>query len=106
MRDESKMSMINEDLIDFRGFSFFGESDMEKEVKKQLIKYTKLRNKLNKKLKKIQDEEGIIRNCHLRGIEPLSSPDSELSQETVIPSPPVYEDISSKTSNLQHFNYT
>ena len=45
----------------FRGFSFFGESEDEKEVKRQLIKYTKLRNKLNKALKKIQDEEGVIR---------------------------------------------
>jgi hypothetical protein len=56
VRDESKISLeYNEEsgLTNFRGFSFFGESDDEKEVKKQLIKYTKLRNKLNKRLKRI-----------------------------------------------------
>ena len=56
IRDESKISLeYNEEsgLTNFRGFSFFGESEEEKEVKKQLIKYTKMRNKLNKMLKKI-----------------------------------------------------
>ena len=62
--DESKVSLeyIEESRItNFRGFSFFAESEDEKEVKRQLIKYTKLRNKLNKTLKRIQDEEGTIR---------------------------------------------
>ena len=56
IRDESKMSLeYNEEngLANFRRFSFFGENDEEKEVKKQLIKYNKLRNKLNKRLKRI-----------------------------------------------------
>ena len=59
IRDESKINLeYNEESGDtnFRGFSFFGEGQDEKEVKRQLIKYTKLRNKLNKRLKKIQDE--------------------------------------------------
>jgi len=54
IRDESKINLEyhqESGLTVFRGFSFFGESEDEKEVKRQLIKYTKLRNKLNKKLK-------------------------------------------------------
>lgn len=55
-RDESILSIeYNQEsgLTNFRGFSFFGESEEEIEVKRQLIKYTKLRNKLNRKLKTI-----------------------------------------------------
>ena len=80
-----------------RGFSFFGEGEDEKEVKRQLIKYTKLRNKLNKKLRKIQDEEGVIKSSKLREIS-LSSPSSTLSMVTVLPTPPMQEDNSSRYS--------
>ena len=98
-------SLINEDSkinleyneedghTNFRGFSFFGESQEEREVKSQLIKYNKLRNKLNAKLKKILDDEGAIRGEHLRDLS-LSSPDSSVSigTVTVLPTPPVFED--------------
>jgi hypothetical protein len=56
IRDESKINLeYNEESghTNLRGFSFFGESEDEIEIKRQLIKYTKLRNKLNKKLKQI-----------------------------------------------------
>ncbi len=80
-----------------KGFSFFGEGEDEKEVKRQLIKYTKLRNKLNKRLRKIQDEEGVIKQAKLREIS-LSSPSSTLSMMTVLPTPPMQEDASSRYS--------
>jgi len=52
-----------------------------------------MRNKLNKRLKKILDEEGVIRQSNLRDIS-LSSPDSSFSigAGTVLPTPPVLED--------------
>ena len=80
-----------------RGFSFFGEGEDEREVKRQLIKYTKLRNKLNKRLKRIQDEEGVIKQSKLREIS-LSTPSSTLSMVTVLPTPPLQEDASSRYS--------
>ena len=76
---------------------------MEKEVKRQLIKYSKLRNKLNKRLKKIQDEEGVIKKSDLMAMETLSSPNSSLSSinanHTAVPTPPMVEDVSSRNSN-------
>lgn len=96
VRDESKINLeYNEEdgHTNFRGFSFFGESQDEKDVKSQLIKYNKLRNKLNSKLKKILDEEGQIKGEHLRDLS-LSSCNSSVSLGTitVLPTPPVYED--------------
>lgn len=99
IRDESKINLeYNEedDTTNFRGFSFFGESRDEQEVKRQLIKYNKLRNKLNKRLKKILDDEGVIRSSNLKDIS-LSSPSSTLSLDTatILPTPPLQEDCSS-----------
>lgn len=68
IRDESKINLEyneEEDTTNFRGFSFFGESQEEAEVKRQLIKYNKLRNNLNKRLKKILDDEKVLRSKDL-----------------------------------------
>lgn len=110
-QDESKISLeYNEEdgQTTFRGFSFFGESQEEREVKAQLIKYNKLRNKLNARLKKILDEEGAIKGEHLRDIS-LSSTDSyvSLGTVTVLPTPPVMdEQSSSRASNPNAYQFS
>lgn len=93
IRDESKINLeYNEEdgHTNFRGFSFFGESLDEQEVKRQLIKYNKMRNNLNKRLKKILDDEGVIKTSDLKDIS-LSSPSSSLSLDTatILPTPPL-----------------
>lgn len=101
LSDDSKVVLDSALEGNFRGFSFFGESADEKEVKNQLIKYNKLRNMLNARLKKIQDEEGAIRAEHLRDIS-LSSPDSSVSlgTGTVLPTPPIMEEQSSSRYSI------
>ena len=105
IRDESKISLeYNQEsgLTNFRGFSFYGENEDEREVRRQLIKYTKLRNALNRKMKQIHNEEGTFKESHLRQFE-LFSPSSSLSSSvvgttTMMPTPPVLEEGSSRNS--------
>lgn len=103
VRDDSKINLeYNEEdgYTNFRGFSFIGESQDEQNVKTQLIKYNKLRNNLNRKLRKILDEEGVLKTSDIKDIT-LSSPSSSLSlgTATILPTPPLQEDSSSNRNS-------
>jgi hypothetical protein len=69
-----------------------------------MIKYTKLRQKLKKEMKIIQNRQGVIYTNDLKNIR-MSSPSSSISSSSILPTPPIADEDISRNSDPRSFKF-